>query len=139
MDDRLSALVQPAAGDGEALPPSQEEIALKILNEVRAAKDGPQPVLQLLGADSDSKLAMAQRVSDELGFHLFRVTAAALPQNPGDAETFAVLWQREAVLLPVALYIDASELDKANEQASAALMRLLRGTSGLIFLDTRDP
>lgn len=139
LDDRLTTLVTPAALDDEPLPPSQAEVAASIITELKLGRDRALPVLQLLGADSASKLAVAQRVSADLGLALHRVSAAALPENAGDAETFAVLWQRESVLLPLALYIDARDFDRQGNDKSSALLRLLRATNGVIFLDTRDP
>jgi hypothetical protein len=139
LDDRLVPLASPAHGEG-ALSESQVEVAESILDELRLPREsGPLPVFQLLGADGASKLALAQQVCDELGRALYRVSADALPQGPGDAETFALLWQREAVLLALALYVDARELDREDGAKVAALYRLLRGTRGVVFLDTREP
>ena len=138
LDDRLSPLVTPVTGEDEVLPPSHAEVAQRVLEELRLAHDGPLPVLQLLGADSASKLTIARNVARQLGLGLFRVSAGALPQNVGDADSFALLWQREAVLMPVALYVDAPDLDREDDARASALLRLLRGTNGVIFLDTSE-
>ena len=42
-----------------------------------------------------------------LGLQLYRLPAALLPSQPADLETFARLWHRESLLLPLALYVDA--------------------------------
>jgi hypothetical protein len=138
LDDRLASLVSPVQDEGE-LSPSQAGVAASVLDELRLPRNGPPPVLQLLGAYGSSKLALARHVADEVGLTLYRVMADALPPSVGDVETFALLWQREAVLLDVALYVDASELDREDGAKAAALHRLLRGTGGIVFLDTREP
>jgi len=72
--------------------------------------------------------------------HLYRLPAALLATLAGDLETLARLWQRESMLLPLLLYLDASEL--AGELVAAGqgspVSRFLQRTGGPVFLDTRE-
>jgi hypothetical protein len=139
LDDRLTTMVSPLAAEPGDLPPSQAAVAKSMLAEIDLARaSGALPILQLLGPDAVSKRAVAAEVAAALGVAAYRLSADALPQNVGDSETFTLLWQRESALLPLALYVDAGELDRSDAAKAAPLLRLLRGTTGIIFLDTRD-
>src|ERR1051325_2887277 len=68
-----------------------------------------------------------------------------LPAQAVELETLARLWQRQSLLLPVSLYIDAQDATPAqstegqNEtNAPPALNRFLTRSDGVFFLDTRD-
>jgi hypothetical protein len=140
LDDRLSPLVAPVAVDRGTLPPSQLAVTEAIISDLqRPATDAQLPMFQLLGPDSASKLMVAQQAADRLGMTLYRLPADALPAQIGDHETFARLWRRESALLPIALYIDAAELDRASSPQGAAIQRLLMRGIGVAFLDTREP
>jgi AAA+ superfamily predicted ATPase len=56
---------------------------------------------------------------------------------PAELENLDRLWQRESVLLPVALAFDAQEIDGASPQMSAMHRWLARG-AGLFFVKSRD-
>ncbi|MCW5882478.1 MAG: ATP-binding protein, partial [Anaerolineae bacterium] len=94
-------------------------------------------VIQLLGPDSESKRLVAYHAAAEAGRTLHRVAAAWLPRAVSDLETLARLWQREDQLAPVALLLEAADVERASDTA-ALVDRLLRRSSGLIFLDTHD-
>jgi hypothetical protein len=139
LDDRLAPLLTTIASTGGSLRPSQERVADALLGQLQQTTDGVLPVLQLLGADSESKRVVAGAVASRARLALHRLSADALPQQSGDLETFIRLWQRESVLLPIALYVDTSQLDHATTGRSSALHRLFTCTTGVTFLDTREP
>ena len=141
LDDRLSPLVVPVAVDRGTLPPSQREVSEALVSHLQrfAADAQSPPLFQLLGPDSASKLMIAQQAADRLGMALYRLPADALPSQSADHETFARLWRRESALLPIALYVDAAELDRAGSPQAASIQRLLARGVGVAFLDTREP
>jgi hypothetical protein len=63
-----------------------------------------------------------------------------LPTQAADIETLARLWQRESLLLPLALYLDGLGLntDAAATGPSSPVTRLLERIEGAVFLDTRE-
>jgi hypothetical protein len=141
LDDRLTALVEalPATGDA-SLPQSHTAIANAITTQLARsqADSAPSPLIQLLGQAGSSKLTIAQAVAAHYGLTLYRLTAGAVSTTTADTETFARLWQRESALLPVALYIDAEDLDESDGAQTKAVTRLLeRSAGGLVFLATR--
>ncbi len=50
------------------------------------------------------------------------------------------MWQRESLLLPLALYLDGlgSEAETAQTSASSLVQRFLARASGVVFVDSRD-
>jgi hypothetical protein len=141
LDDRLSPLLAPLDGaepDAE-LPLSQQEVADSILAELQQAARGQRvPLVQLLGPDAPSKQRVARRVAGALGLHLYRLPAGLLPAQAAEIEVLARLWQRESVLLPLALYVDGAESEGAGEGQPSPLHRFLSRVNGLLFLDTRE-
>ena len=142
LDDRLTALVEAIPATGNApLPRSHKGIADAIAAQLARsqADSAPAPLVLLLGEAGTSKLAVAQAVAAHHGLMLYRLAAGAVPTTTGDTETFARLWQRETALLPVALYIDAADMDESDSVQSKAVARLLeRSGGGLVFLATRS-
>jgi hypothetical protein len=98
------------------------------------------PILQLLGADPASKLVIAEYCARSLGLHLYRLPLPWLPNQVAELETFARLWQRESLLLPIALYLDAQEsgCSASSPEAQGPLYRLIARSQGMIFLATRE-
>ena len=136
-DDRLASMLIPIESSDVGLPPSQQEIADAIVEDVQRSASGIHlPLIELTGIDTASKQFIARWVSSALHFDLYRLPADALPSNAAELETLARLWQRETLLKPVALYLDATELS-SEAQSVSTLQRFITQGSGLMFLDTR--
>ena len=142
LDDRLAPLVVPLeAVDLQVnLPPSQQTAVDEISHELQqAASRQYPPIIQLLGGDSPSKQLIAQQTAARLGLLLYRLPVEQLPAQVAELETFARLWQRESRLLPIALYLDAQEVEgSSGTEGPSTLQRFLARSNGLFFLDTRD-
>ncbi|MEO7052021.1 MAG: ATP-binding protein [Rhodanobacter sp.] len=137
LDDRLAPLLVPLPA--VALPSSQQVVVERIVASLRhAPADAPWPIVQLLGSDGVSKQAIAQGVADALGMQAYRLSAELLPSASAEQETLLRLWQRESRLLPVAVYLDASELEHGDAGAALA-SRFLDRAGGLAFADAREP
>lgn len=147
LDDRLRPWLMPfdAPRSASALPPSQQQIVVAITtlwHEARAI--GALPVIQLTGMDPVSKQLVAQQAAAQMGLHLERLPTAMLPTDAAEVETFARLWQRDSVLLPVALYLDAHEVSEQQRSEGAGqagvlpLQRFLARSGGAFFVSTRD-
>jgi hypothetical protein len=139
LDDRMSALMTPmkTAADEGLIPESQRRTEEEILGLLKQAQNGPGPVLQMIGRDSSTKELVAADVCRSLNLRLYRMPAALIPAQAVDIEPFARLWQRESLLLPGAMYLDAqgTEMESSTGQATNLLLARARG---LIFLDTRE-
>ena len=140
-DDRLTSFLAPMElNPGPAtLAPSQTAVVEMILRRLKqTAEAAPLPPVQLLGADAISKQLVAQHTAVQLGRRLYRLPVELLPTASADLEPLARLWQRESLLLPLALYLDAQELDGTTPERLGSLGRFLARTNGVFFLGTRE-
>jgi hypothetical protein len=141
-DDRLSGVLVPLSPSNERsnLPPSQTAAVEEAVHHLgRGAERGRFPIIQLLGSDGQSKQLVAVRTAAKLGLHLYRLPAELLPSLVSELETLARLWQRESLLLPVALYLDAQNIERnSGSEAASAVDRFLGRLSCVVFLDVRE-
>lgn len=140
LDDRLAPFVFPLPHieDQSVVPASQHAVILDVLDKLKTGTPSRSiPAINLLGADLTSKQLVATGVADALSLHLYRLPARVLPTNTADLEKLARLWQRDSILLPIWLYLDAHE-NQTDEATIAAVNRFLARTGGVIFLSSRD-
>lgn len=140
LDDRLAPLVVPMApAVQDDMPASQREAVRRIVEHL-TQPSCPVAQIALSGRDRESKQLVARAAALSLGLHLYRLPVDSLPAHPGELETLARLWQRECLLLPLALYLDAHEVGRstAAESPLDRFVRLISGTGGLLFVDSRD-
>jgi hypothetical protein len=139
LDDRLVSFLAPLGEpvDEQALPASHRHHVDEILATL--GRDQPDLLpIQLLGRDAESRQGVAGAVARRLGLTVYRLQADILPSAPADLETLARLWQRETLLLPVALYVDASDVERVAELPAAALRRFIGRCGGLVFVQARE-
>jgi winged helix domain-containing protein len=144
LDDRVEPLLSPLAlADPHApLPASQQRLVDEIVGRWSQRPPGMAlELVQLLGPDTASKEAIAAHAAAALGAHgIYRLSADLLPTQLADVETLARLWHRESVLLSLALYVDAQELDGATaaEASSLAVRRFVTRTPSVFLLGARE-
>ncbi|WP_375506026.1 ATP-binding protein [uncultured Nostoc sp.] len=143
LDDRLVSLLMPmeTAEWAVKLPPSQNAVVETIIQQLHQThREQRLPIIQLVGADSLSKQLIAQHVAAQLDKYIYRLAVELLPTQAGELETIARLWHRESLLLPLALYLDAQEIDTKpiTEAQALPLHRFLTRSGGLLFLSTRE-
>jgi hypothetical protein len=143
LDDRLAPLMVPleTAQMQVQLPPSGQQSVEAIAHHLQQCdRQQRPPVIQLLGGDSLSKQLVAQQAAARMGMLLYRLPVEQLPSQASELENFARLWQRESLLLPVALYLDAHEMEgtSATEGQAASLERFLSRSNGWFFLSSRE-
>ncbi len=144
LDDRLTPYLFALETEASpsALPESLAQVARRGLSQIASGLDkSPLEIIQLVGPDGGSKRAVAREMASHLGLALYRLPVDLLPAQIAELETLARLWQRETILTPVALYLDALEgRESPSTEAGAGvspLRRLLARLDGLLFLDTR--
>jgi len=143
LDDRLAPLLTllDLAGNQTDLPASHRGAVDRIVGQLKQVPAGQKlPVIQLLGSDAPTKQLVAGHVAAALGLRTYRLPSELLPAQAAELETLARLWQRESLLLPVALYLDAQacEGEGSHSAQAAAVNRLLGRVTGITFVDTRE-
>ena len=147
LDDRLESLVFPlnpwekGAKEGILpLPASGREVAETMALQITTAVEEQEfPIWQLTGIDKDSKASITWKLCQELRLRLYRLPLELLPTQGTELETLARLWERESLLLPLALYVDVQGWDEvANAGGMAGLRRFLSRSQGIFFLDVRE-
>jgi hypothetical protein len=140
LDDRIASCLTPFDLEGGpiALAPSQEKVSDSILRQLKQSVDvGRLPVVQLVGPDPIAKQLVAHDVASALPHRLCRIGVDLLPSTASDLEALGRLWVRESRLLPLALYLDADELDAASDRAPV-LRRFLSRTDSVCFVAVRE-
>jgi len=140
IDDRLVTVLQPlGAGAAAPLAVSQQGVVEDILDRFRqSAPQSTLPVVQLIGADAASRMAVARHTCSAVNRQLHRLATETLPTQPAELETLARLWQRESLLLPVALYVEMQNADAGPVETSVPLHRFLSREMGLVFLGVNE-
>jgi len=140
IDERLGALLTPAGDGGHvALAPSQQAVAEAIRTQLQAAGERAQvPLVQLVGPDARSRLDVAREACAALGRHLYQLGVDALPTTKGELESLVRLWQRERLLLPIALYLDGDDVQGASSDLANAFAAFTSRDIGLAFVGVRE-
>jgi len=135
LDDRLTSLLDPSGFQhaDETLPPSQQRVVDNILERLNHSNATQGfPLIELTGHDANSKRLIAERIASMLGLNLQIMELKTLPEQPGDFETFTRLWERESILLPLALYI---VIDADADSGKTRLRRFLQRNRSLAFIE----
>lgn len=142
LDDRLTSLLAPftASPDSISLPPSQEAAVAQTNHYLQQPdNNGRLPIVQLVGIDALSKQLVGQQAANQLNLHLYRLPVALLPTQTSELELMARLWERESLLLPIALFLDAHDADgEPQKEGASPLHRFLARSQGIFFLSTRE-
>jgi hypothetical protein len=139
LDERLANLVLPInTGGDENLPASQNAIVSRIVQAFGAQRSAGQTQVQLTGPDTDGKRRIAAAAAAQLARNAWELKAAWLPTAPADIDEIGRLWDREALLWPTLLLLDADKIDDEREaDASRAVQRLLSRLSLDVLIVTR--
>lgn len=144
VDDRLAPLLTPLSQTpAETLPPSQRKAATAAADLLARAAAGRAATVLLAGPDREAKARVAAAAASLLGLRAFRLDAEDLPAHPGEIETLARLWDRETLLGPNLLLLDAHELDGAGggsggDSPAVRLSRFLARSGAPRCLAARD-
>ena len=137
LDDRLEDLLRPV-GDilGDGLPPSHELAVASAAAGLDTRAAGRCPIVELIGADPVVLRGVAAAAAARLGLDLYALSGGWLGSRPADSGDLLRLWERETLLLPLALYVEAMSQDGAETASFAADLADL---GGVVFVGCREP
>ncbi|SFY49562.1 ATP-binding protein [Streptomyces sp. F-1] len=122
----------------DTLPPSYDLAANRLAEGWREDGRGPggPPVVEVTGGDQRSRAELAATAAARCGLRLYTMSAEDLPTDPAERDRLARLWQREAILLPAALLVEAGDLDRDQRAATEAF---LAGSAVPVVVSSEDP
>jgi hypothetical protein len=142
LDDRVAPLVRPLplAKPDAALPPSHALSVKQVLDELaHTVATQAMPTVYLAGADTSTKHLIAAHVAAALGRDLYHMPAEALPSAVAEVEMLSRLWDREAALMPLALYLEEATAEgPTGEAAAASRTRFSAQARSLVFASTLE-
>ncbi len=131
-DPRLRTLLDPSPFP-DWIAEEHKAVASQAVRVLRSASQ-PAPLLHLCGDDAHGQEDAAALIAANGGLQLFTLRTEELPPPGPDLDRFALLWEREALLLPGALLM---ECGPAGLTASAR--HLAERLSGLVMLASAEP
>lgn len=146
IDDRLMPFIsalEMSDGGEETLSPTQLQTVETLYQylSARLAEMRQRPlIVQLVGVDVMAKQAVAMQALTRFGLQMVKFSIEALPTNTAELENLSRLWARERQLLPLAMYIDATNLDAsdAHHNSAASLQRFINSAGGIVIVATHD-
>ncbi|MFJ8938213.1 ATP-binding protein [Streptomyces sp. NPDC102365] len=121
----------------EDLPPSYDLAASRVAaGWTTGARPDAPPLVEVVGGDPRSRADIAAAAAARSGLALYAMNAEDIPTAPGERDLLARLWQREAILLPAALLVEAGELDRDQHAATDAF---LAGAAVPVVVSSPDP
>ncbi|QHN05497.1 ATP-binding protein [Granulicella sp. WH15] len=136
---RLAGVWQPVVASGVPLATSQEQVATRIAALLTPMEGTLPPVIEILGADSASRQAVAIAAAANCGLGLGRVVPHLLPGSASDHHGLARLLEREAVLEQRAIFVPMDDLEAAEGARTTPLSALLEAISAPVMLGAEAP
>jgi hypothetical protein len=93
------------------------------------------PMVELVGPDQEVLRCVARAAGLTLHHDVYELLGERISSAGQDAAELTRLWERETILAPVALYVDVTELDRANHDTLASWLAELRG---VVFVGCRE-
>ncbi|MEU6005077.1 ATP-binding protein [Streptomyces sp. NPDC047453] len=122
----------------DTLPPSYDLAAGRLAEgwtEEGRSLDAPL-LVEVTGGDLRSRAEVAATAAARCGLGLYAMRAEDVPADPVERDRLARLWQREAILLPAALMVEAGDLDRDQRAATEAF---LSGAAVPVVVSSEDP
>ena len=141
LDERITELVVPMGAESAYLSiPESYQSTVEAIVRWTAAQDGRRMVVSLVGPHTVSKRIVAEQAAAQLGVYAVRLPVTNLPPVGTELTQVIRLWERDSLLSPLALYLDAADEPRdPSADATPAAQRLLARVQGLAFVDSREP
>ena len=137
LDERIAPLLRPVPAAPPA--PAHGELAQRMAYGLtRDAAEGVLPVINLAGASGAGQPTLARAFCDQIGLHLFQLNTERLPTQSHERETTLRLLMREAVLVQLAFYLDATDFDPADRDHAQAIDEVVERLNVPLFIGSHE-
>ncbi|WP_328441440.1 ATP-binding protein [Streptomyces sp. NBC_00444] len=118
----------------QSLPPAYDLAATRL---AEGWTNGTEtPLVELTGGDLRSRADIGAAAAARSGLGLYSMSAEDVPTDPAERDRLSRLWQREAILLPAALLVEAGDLDRDQRAATESF---LAGAAVPVVVSSEDP
>jgi hypothetical protein len=136
VDTRLRAMLDRVSAPDQ-LVPSHVDRARQLADLwEQGNRGGALPAVQLVSRDTTAAVAIAATACASVRLSLQAIRASELPTTPADRDSFARLWEREAILGRNALLIEVDAA--ATPEAMNALLAVVDATAGPVVVLTEE-
>jgi hypothetical protein len=136
LDERLSGLVEPLP---EApLVAAHHDLAARLAGWLTAPELAVPPRVNLVGPPGQGREAVAAGLARTLGMHPLRLHLERVASRAERLELVRLV-EREAVLLPALVYLDAPETAGGDAGLESAARESLDALGGVLVIGSRDP
>ena len=136
-DARLEHFVHRCESASTALTASQAAAVEEIVATFHEAQpeSAAGPVVELVGPDQEILRAVAAAAGMAMGRDVYELIGERISVSGPDGPELMRLWERETILTPLGLYVDVTELDRANHDTLASWLADVRG---VVFVGCRE-
>ncbi len=137
-DERLTGYFRPVSPAGTMVDSHQN-----IVNQVLAVyqRDSGRTgatIFQFYGNDTESQLEIASAVCNALGLNLSEMDVRAIPNEPGEIDSLARLWERQSALTRGALVLDCSEVESVDKASENRIYRFIENVHSFLFVCSHE-
>ena len=136
-DERITDLLRPLL-PAPIAPPHRDLVDRLARTLESGASQGLWPALNLTGPAGAGKLVVARALCDRLGWQLYGLDAERLLAPGPERQDMLRLLEREALLLQMALYLDAAELGPADKPSAASLDDVIERLGVFLIVGSRE-
>ncbi|MHC4086016.1 MAG: ATP-binding protein [Planctomycetota bacterium] len=139
LDERVADFLKPVP-PVESLPQSYQEIVDKLRHLIETNEKRFSPTaINLTGSGITGKRNVSSRLCEVLRIELYRLNLKQLQASGIQGHDIAPVLERECLLLPAAIFIDASELEDNNDPSKTVLEALIEDLNVFFILSSREP
>jgi ATP-dependent 26S proteasome regulatory subunit len=137
LDERVADTLRPVAAG--LLAPSQRERVGHLATILKTERrQGCWPILNLIGESGSGKGAFARALSEQLHMQLHLLDVRHLPVSGRDFSDTLRLLEREAALLHMAFYLDATDIDTADPVLQTSVKNVIEQLNAILIVGSRE-
>lgn len=133
LEEHLASVVK-KENEEFLLTKSQEQLVSQIVIDY-TNNSKHQKIIELNGDQPKDKIAVAKKVSESLGYTLFKIDALSVPSKMEDVIFLEKLWNRQALLNRYAIFIDCTNSSIEEHSNYSTLNHFANNCNGLTFID----
>ncbi len=138
-DEQVAAVLRPMES-AELLTEEQADVIRHFESFLRSWNENDRmPALNLIAGPGTGRQAVARRLCNQLGIALSAIDLSLMPPPSRERQELQRALEREALLIPTAYYLDATELNSHNRNDGSLVNELIEKVSVFWIVASREP